>query len=77
MSCDLLSLLLQAVGGALAAFSHTPSGSALGGNIMLAGIVFQVATFTFLYVLVIIFVINFRRNRTTVGIEAEMMIGGK
>lgn len=40
--CDLVSLVLQALGGALASTANTQSGSDLGKNIMLAGLGFQV-----------------------------------
>jgi hypothetical protein len=41
-SCDLVSLILQAVGGAMASTANTPSQSNTGKNIMLAGLGFQV-----------------------------------
>jgi len=41
-SCDVVSLVLQALGGAIASSSNTVSGSNLGKNIMLAGLIFQV-----------------------------------
>jgi hypothetical protein len=72
--CDFFSLLLQAIGGALAATSHTSSGSALGGHIMLAGIVFQVATFTFLYGLTAAFIFNLRRGMSTLTVEASEVL---
>ena len=40
--CDLVSLVLQALGGAIASTANTTSGSNLGKNIMLAGLGFQV-----------------------------------
>jgi RTA1 like protein len=63
--CDLLSLILQAAGGGIAASANSPSASDAGGNIMLAGIVFQVATFTALYILALIFIRNLRANKHT------------
>ena len=42
VSCDFLSLVLQAIGGALASTATTKSGSDLGVNSMIAGLVFQV-----------------------------------
>jgi hypothetical protein len=77
MSCDLFSLVLQAVGGALAATANTPSGSALGGHIMLAGIVFQVATFTFLYCLAGAFIFNLRRGTSTLTADASAVLLSK
>ncbi|KAI9644234.1 phospholipid-translocating ATPase rsb1 [Ciborinia camelliae] len=41
-TCDLISLVLQAVGGAIASLANTISQSNLGKNIMLAGLAFQV-----------------------------------
>jgi hypothetical protein len=41
-TCDLISLVLQALGGALASTANTISQSNLGKNIMLAGLGFQV-----------------------------------
>jgi len=41
-TCDFISLVLQAVGGAIASISNTLSGKNLGKNIMLAGLGFQV-----------------------------------
>lgn len=40
--CDLISLVLQALGGAIASTANTRSGSDLGKNIMIAGLGFQV-----------------------------------
>ena len=74
MICDFLSLLLQAVGGTLAATAHTPSGSALGGHIMLAGIVFQVATFTFLYGLAAAFIFGLQRGKQSLAQEASEVL---
>lgn len=44
--CDILSLVLQGAGGGIAATATTDDGSSLGGNIMLAGVVWQVVTLT-------------------------------
>ncbi|KUJ08889.1 RTA1-domain-containing protein [Mollisia scopiformis] len=73
ISCDLLSLILQGAGGGTAASANTPSTSADGGHIMLAGIVFQVATFTFLYTLLILFIRNLRANHHTMT-EAQLSV---
>ena len=43
-SCDLLSLVLQGLGGGIAATANSTSGKNLGKNIMVAGLVFQVAS---------------------------------
>lgn len=44
MSCDFISLLLQAAGGAIAASSDTVKDTDLGVNIMIAGLSFQVVS---------------------------------
>jgi hypothetical protein len=41
-TCDIISLVLQALGGAIASTANTVSSSDLGKNIMLAGLGFQV-----------------------------------
>jgi len=74
ITCDFLSLLLQAIGGGIAASANTPSGSAVGGRIMLSGIVFQVATFTFLYCLAVSFGLNLRRNMSTLSPEGAEVL---
>jgi hypothetical protein len=48
VACDLVSLVLQAAGGALASLANTPSQGQTGVNIMIAGLSTQVAsTFAF------------------------------
>lgn len=44
MSCDFISLLLQAAGGAIAASANTVKDTDLGVNIMIAGLSFQVVS---------------------------------
>lgn len=44
VGCDFVSLLLQAIGGAIAATADTPDVADKGVNIMIAGLVFQVAS---------------------------------
>lgn len=46
ISCDILSLILQAVGGALASTANTPEQRDNGVNVMLAGLATQVAATT-------------------------------
>ncbi|KAL4243401.1 RTA-like protein [Abortiporus biennis] len=41
LTCDIISLVVQAAGGGIASSASDTSGSNLGGNIMLGGIVFQ------------------------------------
>ena len=49
VACDLVSLVLQAAGGALASLANTPSQGQTGVNIMIAGLSTQVAsTFAFI-----------------------------
>jgi hypothetical protein len=77
MICDLLSLVLQAAGGGVAASATTDSGSAIGGRIMLAGIVFQVATFTILYGMTVAFILNVKRNKSTLTTEGVYVLTSK
>lgn len=44
MTCDFISLLLQAAGGAIAASGDDKKSTDLGVNIMIAGLVFQVVS---------------------------------
>ncbi|KAI5776573.1 RTA1 like protein-domain-containing protein, partial [Geopyxis carbonaria] len=44
VGCDFVSLVLQSAGGGIAASADTAAASAMGNNIMLAGLAFQVAT---------------------------------
>ncbi|KAG9023505.1 hypothetical protein FS837_005765 [Tulasnella sp. UAMH 9824] len=46
ISADLVALVVQAVGGAAAASAETPEGSERGANIMVAGIIVQMAAIT-------------------------------
>ncbi|KIO22638.1 hypothetical protein M407DRAFT_27826 [Tulasnella calospora MUT 4182] len=46
ISADFAALVIQAVGGATAASADTSSGSETGGNIMVAGIIVQMAAIT-------------------------------
>lgn len=46
VSCDIISLILQGAGGGLAATATTQDASAVGSNVMMAGIVWQVVTLT-------------------------------
>ncbi|KAG9232288.1 putative sphingoid long-chain base transporter RSB1 [Amylocarpus encephaloides] len=43
-TCDIISLVLQALGGGIASSADTKKSSDLGKNIMLAGLLFQVAS---------------------------------
>ncbi len=61
--CDLLSLTLQGAGGGLAATSNTTSGTKLGNNLMMAGIVFQVVTFMVFGILASLYAKSAYQNR--------------
>jgi hypothetical protein len=41
LACDIVALIVQAAGGAMASSAETSAGSDQGGKIMLGGIVFQ------------------------------------
>lgn len=53
MTCDLISLILQAAGGAVTSIADEKSLSDIGVNIMIAGLVFQVASIIVFSILVI------------------------
>jgi len=72
--CDLISLLLQAAGGGVAAGANDDKTSAAGGHIMLAGIVFQVITFTTLYLLVACVAFKMYKNRANLKVEVLEML---
>lgn len=55
VTCDLISLSLQGAGGGLAATATTDHGSAMGSDIMLAGIVWQVITLSIFGVMSVLF----------------------
>jgi hypothetical protein len=74
MSCDFISLLLQAIGGDIAASAHGPKNSLVGIHIMLAAIMFHVATFTLLYILAGIFIFKFKRNISTLSSSAAEIL---
>ncbi|KAI0061919.1 RTA1-domain-containing protein [Artomyces pyxidatus] len=47
LSCDIIALVVQAVGGAMASEATTNSGAATGGRVMLGGIIFQLIAIVF------------------------------
>jgi hypothetical protein len=63
ISCDLLSLILQGVGGGMAATGKDAKGSKRGVDIMIAGLVSQVITMTFFLALWCDFVLRTRRTK--------------
>lgn len=78
IGCDILSLILQAVGGGVAASAGRTNQNLLdvGNGIIIAGIVFQVATMSSCGILAIEFFVNFmRRGRDTLD-EKEYENGG-
>jgi hypothetical protein len=61
--CDVVSLVLQAVGGALSCIASTENGVQLGVDISLAGLVFQVFTLTTFTVTFVDYLNSCRRHR--------------
>jgi len=62
MTGDGISLVLQSAGGAIASISDTKSGSDLGVNIMIAGLVAQVVSLTVFAVLCAEFAMQVRKR---------------
>lgn len=62
VTCDILSLSLQAVGGAIAADGGQPDDEKLGEHIMLAGLIFQVISLVLFSVLCIDFGLRVRKS---------------
>ncbi|PCH37954.1 RTA1-domain-containing protein [Wolfiporia cocos MD-104 SS10] len=63
-SCDVIALVIQALGGASASAAVNQGKSAkTGGNIMLAGIVFQLVAITFYMLLAAEFVLRYLYNK--------------
>ncbi|KAH8591424.1 RTA1 like protein-domain-containing protein [Bisporella sp. PMI_857] len=77
IACDIFSLLLQAIGGGVASGADDQDGTKLGGNIMLAGIVFQVVTFLLLYILIAIYIIKLRKNASTLSSDAVSLLSSR
>lgn len=63
VGCDLLALVLQAIGGALAATAKDKRGSDQGVRVMIAGLVSQVVTMALFLALWGDFVVSLRRAR--------------
>ncbi|KAI1378945.1 RTA1-domain-containing protein [Hypoxylon crocopeplum] len=69
--CDIVSLILQAAGGGLAASAfHTGKSTDLGDNIMIAGLAFQVFTLLVFIALSVDFLINTTRRHRALGSAA-------
>lgn len=77
IACDIFSLVLQAIGGGVASSANDEKTTDMGGHIMLAGIIFQVVTFTALYVLIALYLVKLQRNISTLTTEASTLIQGK
>ncbi|KAF4562634.1 hypothetical protein EYR36_004028 [Pleurotus pulmonarius] len=63
LCCDIISLIVQGVGGGMAAAAETNAGAATGANIMLGGIIFQMVAITFYAILAIEFFVRYLRKR--------------
>ncbi|KAI0825085.1 RTA1-domain-containing protein [Trametes gibbosa] len=64
LTCDIISLVTQGVGGGIAGSSiGTQSEVDLGGNIMLAGIIFQLTSITVFVVLMIEYFVRYLTDR--------------
>jgi hypothetical protein len=65
IGCDLLALILQAVGGALASTAKDHAGSQTGTNVMIAGLVSQVISMVLFMALWADFGLRVRKARAT------------
>ena len=63
VGCDLLALVLQAIGGGLAATARDKTGSDQGVRIMIAGLISQVVTMALFLALWLDFVLSSRRAK--------------
>lgn len=71
--CDVISLLLQAVGGGIAsAASHQAKNPKVGNDIMIAGLAFQVVTLFAFIVLVSDFAFRTMKRKRAVGSEEAL-----
>ncbi|KAJ6599405.1 RTA1 like protein-domain-containing protein [Mycena sp. CBHHK59/15] len=84
LSCDIVALVVQGAGGGIASTASDLSGTKLGSNIMLAGIVFQFATIIIYCCLAAEFLSRYRNNlplkstpsgRGMVDSKVQTMIG--
>ncbi|KAH1617641.1 hypothetical protein KXV51_009563 [Aspergillus fumigatus] len=62
VSCDVIALILQSAGGALTSAAEDADGRQMGLNVMIAGLVFQVAALTLFIALASEFAICLRRR---------------
>ncbi|KAF2429637.1 RTA1-domain-containing protein [Tothia fuscella] len=76
-SCDMISLVIQAVGGSKAskaAAADPPTQSKTGTNIMVSGIVFQMASMTLFVGFVLDFLRRTRKMNATLGKRVNILI---
>ncbi|KAH8201127.1 hypothetical protein TruAng_004677 [Truncatella angustata] len=72
--CDVISLILQAVGGAMASIaSHNNTNVKPGNNIMIAGLAFQVFTLFVFIILVVDFAIRTLRNQSRLNTNPALV----
>ena len=69
IGCDLLALVLQAIGGGLAATAKDKRGSDQGVRIMIAGLISQVVTMVLFMALWLDFVLRTRRAKKDGGLK--------
>lgn len=69
IGCDLLSLILQAIGGAMASMANGGSGADLGVNIMIAGLCSQIISMVIFFVLWGDFAFRVRKSKKA-GVKA-------
>ncbi|THH01813.1 hypothetical protein EW026_g958 [Hermanssonia centrifuga] len=76
-TCDVIALIVQAIGGAAASKAvHQNQNPARGGNIMLAGIAFQLSAITIYVMLAAEFVMRYLWNRPLRSVHGEKEITG-
>lgn len=63
VGCDLISLVLQAIGGAMAASADDDEGSDLGAKIMIAGLISQVVSMVLFFLVWGDFILRTRRAK--------------
>lgn len=71
ISCDLVSLVLQAVGGAIASTAMTPETRDVGVNIMIAGLSSQVAATTGFSLICLHIMWNIRKYPERINVESR------
>ncbi|KAL2833156.1 RTA1 like protein-domain-containing protein [Aspergillus pseudoustus] len=77
ITCDLISLTLQGAGGGLAASADTDAGTKAGGDVMLAGIVWQVVTLSVFVVVSGVFLFRVKRAPVhRLSVEAQKVWEG-